>query len=173
MRIVFAGTPEFSAEILKALIEDNLGVLWYRADESKGIVYDPLETAAVSKVDYREKSPIPLRGWMFGTEKTNALMLARNKLNSVGDVPEYGMRSFSAGHTIKGLLPGATRSPTPSPLPSLQECGTPEPGMSLSGKKTGHRPTAAFPMTKSPLNTLPDSLSTRKTGISTRQSFIR
>ncbi|MBQ4289612.1 MAG: DUF4838 domain-containing protein, partial [Clostridia bacterium] len=86
------------------LIEDNLGVLWTRASEEKGLIYDELEEATISKVDYREKSPFDYRGFLWGSERTNAVMLARNKCNTVADIPDLGMRHFNCGHSIFHLL---------------------------------------------------------------------
>ena len=86
------------------LIEDNLGVLWYRADETKGLVYDELEEATVAKVDYREKSPFSARGCLYGGEYTNGLLLTRNKSNTRVGSPEFGGEPWGAGHTIFSLL---------------------------------------------------------------------
>ena len=40
-----------------------MGVLWTRADEEVGLVYDEMPTITASKVDNREKSPFAVRGW--------------------------------------------------------------------------------------------------------------
>ncbi|MBQ4289936.1 MAG: DUF4838 domain-containing protein [Clostridia bacterium] len=89
------------------LIEDNLGVLWTRADETKGLVYDELEEATIAKVDYREKSPFTTRGFLFGNERTNALMVARNKCNIAGYVADLGLVGSKCGHTVPWILTGS------------------------------------------------------------------
>ncbi|MBO4230011.1 MAG: hypothetical protein J5938_06655, partial [Clostridia bacterium] len=86
------------------LIEDNLGVLWTRADESLGLIYDELEEATIAKIDYREKSPFTTRGFLFGGERTNALMIARNKCNICGEVPDLGMVSSKCYHSVFSLI---------------------------------------------------------------------
>ena len=94
------------------LIEDNLGVLWFRADESIGLIYDAMEEASIVKTDYREKSPFEYRGFHLGSEWTNALMVSRNKANTTGYVEKLGTNSQGAGHTIINLL---TSSPLYDP----------------------------------------------------------
>ena len=63
-------------------IEENLGVLWVRADEELGLLYDEQPEVTALKTDYREKSPFALRGWVnnWGTAETFS-MWSRNKLN--------------------------------------------------------------------------------------------
>ncbi|MBO4798336.1 MAG: DUF4838 domain-containing protein [Candidatus Methanomethylophilaceae archaeon] len=79
------------------LIEDNLGVLWYRADESRGLVYDELEEAVVEKVDYREKSPISVRGFLGGNDRACAMLIARNKCNTSGGHKDLGFIEYHGG----------------------------------------------------------------------------
>ena len=63
-------------------IEENLGVLWVRADEELGLLYDEQPEVTVSNTDYREKSPFEIRGWVkaFDSWETQ-LMQSRNKMN--------------------------------------------------------------------------------------------
>ncbi|MBO4798222.1 MAG: DUF4838 domain-containing protein, partial [Candidatus Methanomethylophilaceae archaeon] len=87
------------------LLEDNFEILWTRADEQKGLIYDKLEEASIQKCDYREKSPFEIRGILFGEERTNALLIARNKGNTLyTSVPDLGLNSFECGHSIMSLL---------------------------------------------------------------------
>ena len=87
------------------LIEEALGVLWVRADEEQGLIYDPLEEAVISHVDYREKSPFEFRGWLHGNA-SNVQFLARNKVNTTGNwgAAEYGGKSFRALHSMFNTL---------------------------------------------------------------------
>ncbi|MBO4797496.1 MAG: DUF4838 domain-containing protein, partial [Candidatus Methanomethylophilaceae archaeon] len=89
------------------LIEDNLGVLWIRADEENGLIYDELEEAAITKIDYREKSPFAIRGCQFGGDYATGLMMTRNKCNTrfgLGFYTKFGGEPFTAGHTTLELL---------------------------------------------------------------------
>lgn len=72
-------------------IEENLGVLWIRADEDIGLVYDEMPTVTANKVNYAEKSPFQVRGWHLCSIGANGeghsdpateVMLSRNKLNA-------------------------------------------------------------------------------------------
>ena len=97
------------------LIEDNLGVLWVRADESKGLIFREMPEATISRVDYREKSPFLMRGWLLcgvTGEPTNQILFSRNKLNAMNADPGHGMDYAGFGHTIKWLL---TSSPAYDP----------------------------------------------------------
>ncbi|MBQ4289934.1 MAG: DUF4838 domain-containing protein, partial [Clostridia bacterium] len=94
------------------LIEENLGVLWFRADESIGLIYDAMEEASLTKVDYREKSPFEYRGFHFGAEWNNTLMISRNKANTTGYSEKLGTKDLGAHHTIFNLL---TSSPLYDP----------------------------------------------------------
>ena len=96
------------------LIEENLGVLWIRSDESKGLIYDPMETAVLSRVDYREKSPFEYRGWVLNGGRpseediSTELMLSRNKMNTpAGDPPaaveSIGSLRWMVMHNLKNL----------------------------------------------------------------------
>ena len=94
------------------LIEDNLGVIWARADEEKGLFYDELDEATIEKVDYREKSPFQKRGFLSNGDYSNILMAARNKTNMISNYPDLGMRLYGWGHSIMMLL---TTSPIYDP----------------------------------------------------------
>ena len=94
------------------LIEENLGVLWIRADEENGLIFDELEEAVIEKVDYREKSPFALRGFLSNPDYANILMTARNKCNHISNYPNLGMRLQGWGHSTKTLL---TSSPLYDP----------------------------------------------------------
>ncbi|MBO4797497.1 MAG: hypothetical protein J5494_01815, partial [Candidatus Methanomethylophilaceae archaeon] len=94
------------------LIEENLGVLWFRADESIGLIYDAMEEASLTKVDYREKSPFEYRGFHFGAEWNNTLMISRNKANTTGYSEKLGTKDLGAHHSIFNLL---TSSPLYDP----------------------------------------------------------
>ena len=74
-------------------IEENLGVLWTRANEDIGLVYDEMPTiiARGKGIDNREKSPFSLRGWQLcgvgengvaHTDPATEVMMARNKMNT-------------------------------------------------------------------------------------------
>ncbi|MBO4797796.1 MAG: DUF4838 domain-containing protein [Candidatus Methanomethylophilaceae archaeon] len=92
------------------LIEENLGVLWIRADEATGTIYDPLEEAVISKLDYREKSPFQYRGWVWSDYNTQ-VMFSRNKMNWIGQ-RSLGMEPLAIGGYIKSQV---TSSPAYDP----------------------------------------------------------
>ncbi|MBQ4290780.1 MAG: DUF4838 domain-containing protein [Clostridia bacterium] len=109
---VFGNTSRGAMNGVYDLIEENLGVLWIRADENKGLVYNPLEEAVLSQVDYREKSPFEYRGWVLcgpHLDTTTELMLSRNKMNvPAGDPPasveSFGCLRWSVTHNLKSLV---------------------------------------------------------------------
>ncbi len=70
-------------------IEENLGVLWIRADDEIGLIYDEMLTIEVIKTDYREKSPFQFRGSSGGgaADPSVDTVRTRNKLNAT----TYGM----------------------------------------------------------------------------------
>ncbi|MBQ4290034.1 MAG: DUF4838 domain-containing protein, partial [Clostridia bacterium] len=96
------------------LIEQNLGVLWIRANEEEGLIYSPLEAAVIAKTDYREKSPFEYRGWHLcgyqADEPATELLNSRNKLNtssscfSATQLKEYGITNLPFTHNIKDLV---------------------------------------------------------------------
>ena len=72
-------------------IEENMGVLWIRANEDIGLVYDEMPTITVRKINYAEKSPFQVRGWHLCSIGANGeghsdpateVMMSRNKLNA-------------------------------------------------------------------------------------------
>ncbi|MBQ4290779.1 MAG: DUF4838 domain-containing protein, partial [Clostridia bacterium] len=89
---VIGNTPRGVLNGVYDLIEENLGVLWIRADEDKGLIYDPMEEAVLSRVDYREKSPFQTRGWWgVSCDVPTERMFSRNKMNFImGDSPFTG-----------------------------------------------------------------------------------
>ena len=86
-------------------IEENLGVLWVRADEELGLIYDEQPEVTVSKTDYREKSPFQMRGWIhsWGNTETHK-MWSRNKLNWDG---QNAIFTCPVGGYIKSFLMGS------------------------------------------------------------------
>jgi len=91
-------------------IEENLGVLWIRANEDIGLVYDEMPTITVAKTDYREKSPFEIRGWhpAGNRDRSNTAtqtMYARNKMStsSVGGA-EMGLIRYGVAHNVKDLV---------------------------------------------------------------------
>ena len=86
------------------LIEENLGVIWTRADESKGLFFDPMDEAVLRKVDYREKSPFAERGWTFASDDANKLLFARNKINGGQKNEQFGQVQLLYPHNIKSFL---------------------------------------------------------------------
>ncbi len=122
---IFGTTARGSLNGTYDFIEENMGVLWTRADESLGLVYDEMPTVTVRKMDYREKSPFALRTWtyenfMIGNEAE--ILLSRNKLNAVPIRPyqvnesypydDIGLKPFVTNHNIKWWI---INSPTYDP----------------------------------------------------------
>jgi len=108
-------------------IEENLGVLWLRAEEDMGLFYDEMPTITLEKTDYslghREKSPFALRGVsQYGSggipasEYPDLIRLySRNKYNfaptkgvidsaTIAVESGVGQQSIVSGHNIKYLL---------------------------------------------------------------------
>ncbi|MBQ4290092.1 MAG: DUF4838 domain-containing protein, partial [Clostridia bacterium] len=96
-------------------IEENLGVLWVRADEEIGTLYDPMTEVVAKVADYREKSPFEYRGWHLCSTSSWAtpkceLMLSRNKLNtesgiySAPTLASIGVTKFGFTHNIKNMI---------------------------------------------------------------------
>ncbi len=108
---IFGATPRGALNGVYDFIEDNMGVLWIRADEEIGLIYDEMPTITVTKADYREKSPFEVRGSVSG----GTLMFSRNKMNTAGigamyDVSAYtaltdiGLEPFIAHHNLKNWI---------------------------------------------------------------------
>lgn len=102
-------------------IEENLGVLWIRAYEDEGLIYDEMPTVTIEATDYREKSPFSVRSWVWGGDMGSQewsdhfnLFMSRNKLNSSYEnihtaykwqrASEQGMRPFITCHNVKNLV---------------------------------------------------------------------
>ncbi len=87
-------------------IEENMGVLWIRASEDIGLVYDEMPTVTVTKADYREKSPFEVRGWNLCCTTDRPMtdvMLSRNKMNALLTMqfPEIGISNVNLNHNAK------------------------------------------------------------------------
>jgi hypothetical protein len=86
---IFGATSKGALNGVYDFIEENLGVLWVRADEEKGLIYDEMPTITLTRVDYREKSPFDQRiidfygGGDAETIPTTERMLSRNKINVI------------------------------------------------------------------------------------------
>ncbi len=82
---IFGATARGALNGVYDFIEENLGVIWIRADMSKGLVYDEMPTITAVKADYREKSPFQVRGISrYGASSDPAsmdLLYSRNKYN--------------------------------------------------------------------------------------------
>ncbi|MBO4798160.1 MAG: DUF4838 domain-containing protein, partial [Candidatus Methanomethylophilaceae archaeon] len=93
-------------------IEENLGVLWLRADEELGLLYDEQPEVTILKTDYREKSPFFIRGWAHSRATwETSVMWSRNKLNWLEAYPYF---TCPVGGYLKSLL-------TDSPLYDPEE----------------------------------------------------
>ncbi len=114
---IFGATAKGALNGVYDFIEENMGVLWIRADEEIGLIYDEMPTITAEKVNYREKSPFAARGWHH-CAKTNhqelstRRMLSRNKINctSAGGYP--GITCLYVAHNVKQLI---TSSPLYDP----------------------------------------------------------
>jgi len=86
---IFGATTRGALNGVYDFIEENLGVLWVRADEEKGLIYDEMPTITLTSVDYREKSPFDQRimdfygGGDAVTIPATERMLSRNKMNGI------------------------------------------------------------------------------------------
>ncbi len=118
---IFGATPRGALNGVYDFIEENMGVLWLRANEEKGMIYDEQPTVTITSVNYREKSPFQVRGWHLCGEGANGeghsdpateIMMSRNKLNrKFAEVgcneqcwPFYesiGVPAFNIGHNLK------------------------------------------------------------------------
>jgi len=104
-------------------LEENAGVLWTRSKEL-GTLYEPQSTIAVTKVDYAEKPPLAVRGWMTTgqgeageghADHATEVMLSRNKNNAKmtgggnrqlwGRFEAAGLQPFMLGHNLALWLP--------------------------------------------------------------------
>ncbi len=132
---IFGATARGALNGVYDFIEDNLGVIWTRADESIGTIYDEMPTIAITKTDYREKSPFELRGWSMGNLSETNTLLSRNKLNTVMAGPwdsegidamsSIGIEPFVSSHNVTWWL---TNSPSYDPENSAAYFATPKDG---------------------------------------------
>ncbi len=107
---IFGATAKGALNGVYDFIEENMGILWVRANEDIGLIYDEQPTVTVSKTDYREKSPFAIRGWHLcgGTNHSKpetSIMLARNKFSStsLGNA-DYGLTCYGVTHNVKNLI---------------------------------------------------------------------
>ncbi len=125
---IFGTEPRGTLNGVYDFIEDNLGVIWFRANDT---AYDFMETVKPVATDYREKSPFSVRGMHTsspgenGTEhddwNTN-VMLSRNKLlTRTGETCNWdswdkwrtiGIKPYFLGHNVSWWI---TDSPTYNP----------------------------------------------------------
>ncbi len=113
---IFGATSKGALNGVYDFIEENLGVLWMRANEEIGLVYDEKPTITVLKTDYREKSPFQIRGvYSCGLggpdELPTEIMLSRNKMNAsymsgiwysaCAQRLNVGLSPISSGHNVK------------------------------------------------------------------------
>jgi len=129
---IFGATAKGALNGVYDFIEENMGILWVRANEDIGLIYDEQPTVTVSKTDYREKSPFRIRGWhLCGGNDPNdpndsktALMLARNKFSTTSEGnADYGLTCYGVAHNVKALI---KNSPIYDPNESEYWCTNPE-----------------------------------------------
>ncbi len=120
---IFGAAPRGAINGVYDFLEKNLGILWLRADEELGLVYDPMPTVTVCCGDYREKSPFEVRGWHLCANdgsNTSEFMIMRNKLNNMSaPIPpssvtkemnpvkyavRLGMGRQAVAHNLKSLV---------------------------------------------------------------------
>ncbi len=120
---IFGMTPRGALNGVYDFIEENMGVLWVRANEDLGLIYEEMPTIAADVVDYREKSPFETRGWhtcgigyhgetpSAASDEKTLIMMSRNKLNAkfaeLGNAVYWnyyktiGLEPFFLGHYMK------------------------------------------------------------------------
>ncbi len=104
---IFGATSRGAMNGVYDFIEENMGVLWIRAVEEIGLIYDEMPTIAVAKTNYREKSPFQMRGWYtWSSNRETSVMHSRNKMNTNSLMNPYpaGMEPFLWNHDLKGLV---------------------------------------------------------------------
>jgi len=107
---IFGNTAKGALNGTYDFIEENMDVLWIRANEEIGLVYEEMPTIAVKSVNYREKSPFQYRGWHFAGFKNpenddSERMIARNKMNSSSHgAVKFGLQKLGVNHNIKNFL---------------------------------------------------------------------
>lgn len=101
-------------------LEENTGILWTRSTEV-GTIYDPQATIMAERVDYREKSPFAVRGWLMAgaggngahNDLNTSAMFTRNKLNvqlktnlfAQWEIENFGLTPINLSHNLKQWLP--------------------------------------------------------------------
>ncbi|MBE6598429.1 MAG: DUF4838 domain-containing protein [Ruminococcaceae bacterium] len=118
---IFGATPRGAMNGVYDFIEENMGVMWVRANEENGLLYDAMPTITVTKKDYHEKSPFETRGWHLCGEGQNReshsdpateTMMSRNKLNAKfaelncnehlwSFYESIGLSPFNLGHNLR------------------------------------------------------------------------
>lgn len=109
---IFGATAKGAQNGVYDFIEENLGVLWIRADDSIGLIYDEKPTIEVTKINYREKSPFQFRGSSGGgnADPLFDTVRTRNKLtattygmpgNGMQEQADIGLEIFVCLHNIK------------------------------------------------------------------------
>ncbi|MBE6598141.1 MAG: DUF4838 domain-containing protein [Ruminococcaceae bacterium] len=116
---IFGATARGALNGVYDFIEENMGVIWVRANEEMGLIYDEMPTITVLKTDYREKSPFQIRGvyscGLGGTDELpTEIMLSRNKMNSAYISSQWepacaqrlnvGLSPISSGHNVKAWV---------------------------------------------------------------------
>ncbi len=126
---IFGMTPKGALNGVYDFIEENMGVLWIRADEEKGLIYDPMPTITVEKADYREKSPYRMRGTASSPVNTaTAVLYARNKVNTAGaGDSSVGIDVYHLRGVKSWILASPTYDPNITEYWNTYEDGTPIP----------------------------------------------
>ncbi len=111
---IFGVTTKGALNGVYDFIEENLGVIWVRAYEDVGLIYDEMPTIPLSKSDYREKSPFQVRGWTAGGvgeepgDMITQTMFTRNKLNTAYTAPYTELQYTYKPYSDLGLTPFLT-----------------------------------------------------------------
>ncbi len=131
---IFGATPRGSLNGVYDFIEDNMGVLWIRADDDLGLIYDEMPTLNVTKTNYKEKSPFQIRSSSGGGNNSDGSNIigrdvdtirSRNKLNTtstgypgpeLAEQNAIGLQPNILSHNVTWWL---TNSPTYDP--SIEE----------------------------------------------------
>lgn len=111
---IFGATPRGTLNGVYDFIEKNLGVLWVRAYEEVGLVYEEMPTITLVKTGYREKSPFQIRGWTAGGvgeepgDMITQTMFTRNKLNTAYTAPYTELHYTYKPYSDLGMTPFLT-----------------------------------------------------------------
>ncbi len=117
---IFGTEPRGTLNGAYDFIEENLDLIWFRADDT---AYEPMETVKPESVNYRDKSPFPVRALVSsgtgddGSNLTDAetdLMFSRNKINAKHAVSQnyerwpylesIGLELFKNNHNVTQLV---------------------------------------------------------------------